>query len=160
MAARTDGELTAFSGHLRRRHVDGESLDSLLVEAFALVKEATVRKLGKAHYNVQARLQAGPQLRTAARVYVTRLQHAMRAAGSAWPATCQGKTLLWHSLCAWQVAARAEQEALHASAAQRISQNSSIGDSLAFSQLVCSSSAAWCCMRARWRRWLQARARA
>jgi preprotein translocase subunit SecA len=53
MERRTDAQLTAFSGHLRRRHLDGESLDSLLVEAFALVREASRRKLGKVHYDVQ-----------------------------------------------------------------------------------------------------------
>lgn len=53
MAARSDEELKSFSGLLRRRYLDGESLDSLLVEAFALVREATLRKLGKFHYDVQ-----------------------------------------------------------------------------------------------------------
>ena len=53
MEARSDADLTAFSGHLRRRSLDGESLDSLLVEAFALVREVSRRKLGKAHYDVQ-----------------------------------------------------------------------------------------------------------
>ena len=53
MEARTDTQLTAFSGHLRRRVLDGESLDSILVEAFALVREASRRKLGKVHYDVQ-----------------------------------------------------------------------------------------------------------
>jgi preprotein translocase subunit SecA len=38
---------------IRRRFVNGESLDVLLPEAYALVREATLRKLGKLHYDVQ-----------------------------------------------------------------------------------------------------------
>lgn len=53
MRERTDAQLKRFSGHLRRRHLDGESLDKLLPEAFALVREACRRRLGKAHYDVQ-----------------------------------------------------------------------------------------------------------
>lgn len=53
MSARSDAELKTLSGLLRRRFCDGATLDSLLVEAFALVREATVRCLGKRHYDVQ-----------------------------------------------------------------------------------------------------------
>ena len=54
MAARTDDQLRLYSAYLRQRHsTNGESLDSLLVEAFALVREASHRKLGKRHYDVQ-----------------------------------------------------------------------------------------------------------
>ena len=49
----TDEQLaTEFSG-LRERHTAGESLDDLLVEAFALVREAGVRALGLRHFDVQ-----------------------------------------------------------------------------------------------------------
>eukprot|EP00892_Ulva_mutabilis_P004780 jgi/Ulvmu1/2674/UM014_0130.1 len=46
-------ELAAKSQQIHSRHASGESLDDLLPEAFALVREATYRKLGKRHYEVQ-----------------------------------------------------------------------------------------------------------
>lgn len=46
-------ELAAVSEELRGRYDAGSTLDELLPEAFALVREATYRKLGKAHYDVQ-----------------------------------------------------------------------------------------------------------
>src|SRR3954466_4114767 len=38
---------------LRKRAKDGESLDDLLPEAFALVREASRRTLGQRHFDVQ-----------------------------------------------------------------------------------------------------------
>lgn len=38
---------------LKKRHLDGESLDTLIPEAFALVREASRRTLGERHYDVQ-----------------------------------------------------------------------------------------------------------
>lgn len=49
----SERELTAKSQEIYSRHISGESLDSLLPDAFALVREATFRKLGKRHYEVQ-----------------------------------------------------------------------------------------------------------
>lgn len=52
-AAVAEPELRAKSEQLKSRYVAGSPLDELLPEAFALVREATYRKLGKAHYDVQ-----------------------------------------------------------------------------------------------------------
>jgi preprotein translocase subunit SecA len=49
----SDLELTAKTDEFRKRVQNGESLDSLLPEAFALVREATSRTLGTRHYDVQ-----------------------------------------------------------------------------------------------------------
>ncbi len=49
----SDDELKAQTGDLKERHENGESLDSLLPEAFATVREATQRVLGKRHFDVQ-----------------------------------------------------------------------------------------------------------
>ncbi|MFL6139063.1 MAG: preprotein translocase subunit SecA [Frankiaceae bacterium] len=49
----TDAELRALTDELKQRHVDGESLDDLMVEAFAAVREAAKRTLGQRHYDVQ-----------------------------------------------------------------------------------------------------------
>ncbi|WP_124055280.1 preprotein translocase subunit SecA [Arcanobacterium ihumii] len=51
--ALTDDELRALTEEFRKRYVDGESLDDLLPEAFAAVREASVRTLGQRHYDVQ-----------------------------------------------------------------------------------------------------------
>ncbi len=51
--AMSDEELIAFSDSLRKRAKDGEELDDLLHEAFALIRETSVRVLGKRHYRVQ-----------------------------------------------------------------------------------------------------------
>ncbi len=48
-----DDELRAQTADFRERHDNGESLDSLLPEAFATVREATRRVLGKRPYDVQ-----------------------------------------------------------------------------------------------------------
>src|SRR5690349_9850562 len=49
-----DGELRNYADDLRKRaREDGESLDDLLPEAFALVREAGRRAMGQRHYDVQ-----------------------------------------------------------------------------------------------------------
>jgi preprotein translocase subunit SecA len=49
----TDDELKNETVELRARYSDGESLDDLLPEAFAAVREAAVRTLGMRHFDVQ-----------------------------------------------------------------------------------------------------------
>ncbi|MGW0072987.1 preprotein translocase subunit SecA, partial [Streptosporangium sandarakinum] len=49
----TDAELRALTDEYKQRHADGESLDDLLPEAFATVREASRRVLGKRHFDVQ-----------------------------------------------------------------------------------------------------------
>ncbi|QOC23205.1 preprotein translocase subunit SecA [Wenzhouxiangella sp. AB-CW3] len=49
----SDDDLRECTVRLRQRHADGESLDELLPEAFAAVREASVRTLGLRHYDVQ-----------------------------------------------------------------------------------------------------------
>lgn len=49
----TDAELRAETDKFRARIEDGETLDTLLPEAFAVVREASKRTLGKRHYDVQ-----------------------------------------------------------------------------------------------------------
>ncbi|MFM9050317.1 MAG: preprotein translocase subunit SecA, partial [Actinomycetota bacterium] len=51
--AMTDEELKALTPEYRRRLADGETLDDLLPEAFATVREAARRTLGQRHYDVQ-----------------------------------------------------------------------------------------------------------
>ncbi|MCK8059434.1 MULTISPECIES: preprotein translocase subunit SecA [unclassified Fusibacter] len=53
MKAKSDEELQAMTGILKDRYKKGETLDDLLYESFALVREAAVRTLGKRHYPVQ-----------------------------------------------------------------------------------------------------------
>jgi preprotein translocase subunit SecA len=49
----TDAELRGQTDTFKERLADGESLDDLLPEAFAVVREAARRTLGQFHYNVQ-----------------------------------------------------------------------------------------------------------
>ena len=49
----TDAELRAKTDEFRERYAEGESLDALLPEAFAVVREAATRTLGQRHYRVQ-----------------------------------------------------------------------------------------------------------
>jgi preprotein translocase subunit SecA len=49
----TDDELRAKTAEYQERYAEGESLDSLLPEAFATVREAAKRTLGQRHYDVQ-----------------------------------------------------------------------------------------------------------
>jgi preprotein translocase subunit SecA len=53
MERRSDGELAAMTDVFRQRLADGETLDDLLVEAFALVREAARRTIGQRHFDVQ-----------------------------------------------------------------------------------------------------------
>src|ERR1022692_4827764 len=52
-AALSDAELRAMTDEFRQRHSDGESLNDLLPEAFAAVREAAKRTLGQRHFDVQ-----------------------------------------------------------------------------------------------------------
>ncbi|CAM3255763.1 preprotein translocase subunit SecA [Arthrobacter ulcerisalmonis] len=49
----TDAELREETDRLRERHQDGETLEALLPEAFAAVREASARTLGMRHFDVQ-----------------------------------------------------------------------------------------------------------
>ncbi|HEV2639721.1 MAG TPA: preprotein translocase subunit SecA [Actinocrinis sp.] len=49
----TDAELRAETDKFKERYQDGESLDDLLWEAFAVVREAAKRTIGQRHYDVQ-----------------------------------------------------------------------------------------------------------
>ncbi|MEV0233193.1 preprotein translocase subunit SecA [Nonomuraea sp. NPDC050786] len=49
----SDAELRALTAEFKQRHADGESLDDLLPEAFATVREAARRVLGQRPYDVQ-----------------------------------------------------------------------------------------------------------
>ncbi len=53
MQALSDDELKAKTTEFKERLAKGETLDDLLVEAFAVVREAAVRTLGMKHYRVQ-----------------------------------------------------------------------------------------------------------
>ena len=53
MQRRSDEELAALTEQLRSRYRGGESLDDLLPEAFAAVREASVRTIGLRHFDVQ-----------------------------------------------------------------------------------------------------------
>lgn len=53
MKALTDEQLKAKTEEFRKRLADGASLDSLLPEAFAVVREASSRVLGMRHFDVQ-----------------------------------------------------------------------------------------------------------
>src|SRR5690606_10734885 len=49
----TDPQFKEKTEDFKKRIADGESMDDLLVEAFAVVREAAVRSLGMRHYHVQ-----------------------------------------------------------------------------------------------------------
>jgi len=53
MKARSDAELRAMTDTFKARLAQGETLDDLLPEAFALVREASQRTIGMRHYDVQ-----------------------------------------------------------------------------------------------------------
>ncbi|MBL1076261.1 preprotein translocase subunit SecA [Nocardia sp. 2] len=52
-AALSDAELQAKTDEFKQRYADGESLDELLLEAFATAREASWRVLNQKHYKVQ-----------------------------------------------------------------------------------------------------------
>jgi preprotein translocase subunit SecA len=58
----SDAELRALTDEFRSRLADGETLDDLLPEAFATVREAARRTLGQRHYDVQIMGGAGLHL--------------------------------------------------------------------------------------------------
>ncbi|MBV8166786.1 MAG: preprotein translocase subunit SecA, partial [Alphaproteobacteria bacterium] len=49
----TDEQLAARTAAFKQRVADGETLDDLLVEAFATVREGAKRALGQRHFDVQ-----------------------------------------------------------------------------------------------------------
>ena len=53
LAALSDEELKAKTAEFRERHEKGETLDDLLPEAFAVVREAGKRVMGMRHFDVQ-----------------------------------------------------------------------------------------------------------
>ena len=53
LIALTDDQLKLKTEEFKSRHKTGESLDDLLPEAFAVVREAAKRTLGQRHYDVQ-----------------------------------------------------------------------------------------------------------
>ena len=53
MRALPDGELQALTPAFRQRLDNGEELEDMLVEAFAVVREASRRVIGQRHYDVQ-----------------------------------------------------------------------------------------------------------
>ena len=53
LQALDDAALQAKTDEFRRRHADGETLDALLPEAFAVVREASRRVLGMRHFDMQ-----------------------------------------------------------------------------------------------------------
>ncbi len=53
MQAYSDEELRGLTEKFRARYADGETLDDLLPEAFAAVREAAVRTVGMRHFDVQ-----------------------------------------------------------------------------------------------------------
>jgi len=53
LEALSDEQLRAKTEEFRQRHANGESLDDLLPEAFAVVREAGKRELGMRHFDVQ-----------------------------------------------------------------------------------------------------------
>ncbi|MGH8776654.1 MAG: preprotein translocase subunit SecA [Jiangellaceae bacterium] len=55
----SDAELRGMTAEFRSRLADGETLDDLLPEAFATVREAAQRTLGQRHYDVQIMGGAG-----------------------------------------------------------------------------------------------------
>jgi preprotein translocase subunit SecA len=53
MKAKSDDDLRALTAAFKRRIDQGATLDEILPEAFAVVREAGVRRLGMRHYDVQ-----------------------------------------------------------------------------------------------------------
>ena len=53
VVALSDEQLSAKTAEFKERHAQGESLDALLPEAFAVVREASNRTRGERHFDVQ-----------------------------------------------------------------------------------------------------------
>ena len=49
----SDGELRARTDDFKKRLAGGETLDDILPEAYATVREAAVRTIGQRHFDVQ-----------------------------------------------------------------------------------------------------------
>lgn len=49
----SDGDLAGMTEKFKQRYADGEKLDDMLPEAFAVVREAATRALGMTHFRVQ-----------------------------------------------------------------------------------------------------------
>jgi len=49
----SDAELRAKTGEFKARLEQGETLDDILPEAYAVVREAAVRTIGQRHFDVQ-----------------------------------------------------------------------------------------------------------
>ena len=58
--AMTDEELQGQTAEFKKRLAEGETLDDLMPEAFATVREAAKRVLGQRHFDVQ--IQGGAAL--------------------------------------------------------------------------------------------------
>ena len=59
----TDAELRAKTAEFKKRHADGETLDDLLPEAFAVAREAAWRVLDQRPFDVQVMGARGAALR-------------------------------------------------------------------------------------------------
>lgn len=53
MQGLSDDDLAAKTAHFKARFAEGETLDELLAEAFAVVREVSIRTLGLRHFDVQ-----------------------------------------------------------------------------------------------------------
>src|SRR5689334_1367168 len=53
MKAKSDAELRALTAEFKQKLDNGASLDDILCEAFAAVREAAWRTIGQRHYDVQ-----------------------------------------------------------------------------------------------------------
>src|SRR5687767_9132057 len=53
MKKKSDAELQAMTPDFKRRLEKGATLDEILPEAYAVVREAGIRRLGMRHYDVQ-----------------------------------------------------------------------------------------------------------
>src|SRR5262245_49914830 len=51
--AKSDSDLKAITGELKQKLDNGASLDDILCDAFAAVREASIRTTGMRHYDVQ-----------------------------------------------------------------------------------------------------------
>ena len=60
--AMSDEELSGQTAVFRERYQNGETLDDLLPEAFAAVREASLRTVGMCHFDVQV-ITAAPSRR-------------------------------------------------------------------------------------------------
>ena len=53
MKAMSDAELREMTDRFKQRLINGETLDDILPEAYAVVREAAARVIGERHYRVQ-----------------------------------------------------------------------------------------------------------